>query len=93
MKCNAVAWIEPAAGKVWRVEAVFRDWGAGSTTLNDVRLRVEFAMDSRLQTMVPVEMRETFYVPGGRGDGKATYRSAAKFQAVKRCAGARIVPQ
>jgi hypothetical protein len=79
VRSTAVAWIEPATGKVWRVELVFVDWNAGSTR-DDIRLRVEFDLDHRLQTMVPVEMRETFYVPGGEGRGRATYRNFKRFE-------------
>ncbi len=87
VQSTAVAWVEASSGKVWRAEVVFRDWGTVTARSNDVRLRVEFAMDRRLQTMVPVEMRETFYVPGGRGTGKATYNNFKRFET-----GARIVP-
>lgn len=87
VKSSAVAWVELDSGRVWRAEVVFQDWGASAPTRNDVRLRVEFAIDRRLQTMVPIEMREVFYVPGGRGEGNATYRNFKRFET-----GARIVP-
>lgn len=80
VKSLAVAWVEPGSGKVWRAEIVFLNWGAPAPRRNDVRLRVDFDMDRRLQTMVPVEMRETFYVPDGRGEGRATYRNFKRFE-------------
>lgn len=86
VQSSGAAWVEPKSGKVWRVEVVFRDPGT-VPKLADARLRVEFAMDRRLETMVPVEMRETFYVPGARGEGKATYKHFRRFET-----GARIVP-
>jgi hypothetical protein len=86
VRSYAVAWIDGSSGTVWRAEVVFREWDARPTS-SDTRIRVEFAIDARLQTMVPTEMRETFYVPGGRGSGKATYRNFKRFET-----GGRIVP-
>lgn len=83
------AWIEPTTGRLWRAMVV---WKGGQAHLepraNDSRVTVDFDLDRRLETMVPIEMKEVFYVPDGRGEGRATYRNFKRFET-----GARIVPQ
>jgi hypothetical protein len=82
------AWIDPGTGQLWRAMVV---WNRGTLAPepepDDSRLLVEFAVDRRLKTMVPVEMREVFYVPDGRGSAVATYKNFKRFET-----GARIIP-
>lgn len=82
------AWIDPGTGQLWRAMVVWNQGPVDPTPApNDTRVTVEFAVDRRLQTMVPIEMREVFYVPEGRGQALATYRNFKRFET-----GARIVP-
>jgi hypothetical protein len=48
---------------------------------------VEFAFDKGLGVMVPIEMREDFFVDLGSGRGQYTYSNFRRFQT-----SARIVP-
>jgi hypothetical protein len=50
-------------------------------------LRVDYMPHRELGMMVPEEMRETFWVPGGRGEGHARYSNFRQF-----ATSARIVP-
>ena len=79
-------WLEPASGRIWRVEWIYAP-AIGTPS----SLRVEFARDDMLGIMVPIEMHENFMVIGGlnaRGDGVAFYTNFRRFGT-----GARIVPQ
>lgn len=88
VKSLGAAWVDPVAGTLWRIEVFFQDPTIGQTpSRSDVRIRVDFGLDARLGLMVPVEMHEVFSVPGGRGEGRATYRNFKRFET-----GARIVP-
>lgn len=79
MKSSGSLWIERETGAVWRAEVTFREPGVAPTLL-DARLKVEFARDRRLGIMVPIEMRETFQVQNGRGEGKAFYSNFKRFE-------------
>ena len=79
-------WIEAATGTVWRIEWLYqaeRREGSASPP----RLRVDFAPHRELGMMVPIEMTEVFAIPGGRGEGRATYSNFRRFGT-----SARIVP-
>ena len=80
-------WIEPASGAVRRVE-----WSYQAEKRNPrsqpPQLRVEFAPNSQLGFLVPVEMRERFHTERGVGEGRATYKNFRRFGT-----SARIVPQ
>jgi hypothetical protein len=86
---SGAAWVDPSAGRLWRVEIFCRVPGAKSAKPkdDDSSVRVDFAVDSRLNLLVPVEMREVFQVRVGRGEGRETYRNFRRFQT-----SARIVP-
>ena len=82
------AWIDPKNGRLVRALVIWpNDPGAGPT-VHDSRVMVDFTMDRRLKTMVPVEMREVFYAEGGRGEAQASYKNFKRFET-----GARLVPQ
>ena len=72
-------WIEPATGKVWRVEWVYQEEKKRSNGWPAPKLRVEFQPDKELGFMVPVEMREVFAVNAARGEGRAVYRNFRRF--------------
>jgi hypothetical protein len=80
------AWIDARTGAVWRAEVVMqgKDRRPGPS-----KIRVEFALDPKLQVIVPVEMREEFGVANiaSRGTGVAKYSNYRRFQT-----SARIVP-
>jgi hypothetical protein len=80
------AWIDAGTGAVWRAEVVMR---SKDERRNPSRVKVEFAVDPTLQTIVPVEMREDFAVPDTPvgGTGVAKYSNYRRFQT-----SARIVP-
>jgi hypothetical protein len=68
-------WIEPATGRVWRIELT---WPLGARDAitrmpQEGLLRLDFARDDALGILVPKNMTERFYVPRGRGEGEATY--------------------
>ncbi len=81
-------WIEPASGTVWRVEWLSQAARRTGGAPDPPKLRVDFAPHQELGMMVPIEMTEVFSIPGGRGDGRATYSNFRRFGT-----GARIVPQ
>lgn len=77
------AWIDAESGVLWRAEVRMRR----SNNPETARLRVEFALDKGLAIMVPIEMRENFFVDLGSGRGHHTYANFRRFQT-----SARIVP-
>ena len=83
------AWIEPENGRLWRVELTLRtrpNPRLPRPVAN--RLRVDFTLHPELKIMVPARMDETFWLQGGRGEGRATYSNFRRFTT-----SARIVPQ
>jgi hypothetical protein len=85
------AWIEPDSGTLWRVELTMKpelppDLRLRRLTNNT--LRVDFMRHAELKMMVPKEMQEVFWIPGGRGEGRALYSNFRQF-----ATSARIVPQ
>ena len=87
MKTLGRVWVEPATGRVWRVEIDSRTLDLRPRSSN-VTVRVDFAMDNKLGFLVPIEMFETFPGDRERGDGRAVYSNFRKFQT-----SARLVPQ
>jgi hypothetical protein len=89
MKTVVWAWIEPASGRLLRAQVTTRDVRIGMPQFDAV-IRVDFRHDAKVGMLVPVEMRETFFVERGApaGSGTAKYSNYRKFQTA-----ARIVPQ
>jgi hypothetical protein len=82
------AWVEPGSGRLWRVEmAVHRKTPIRGRDLIVNRLRVDFTLHPELKMLVPKEMTEAFFVPGGRGEGRAKYSGYRRFTTT-----ARILP-
>lgn len=77
------AWIEPESGTLWRVEVTLKPKPVKSdpriSRAVENRLRVDYTHQATLKMMVPKEMREVFWVPGGRGDGHARYSNFRQF--------------
>jgi hypothetical protein len=84
LKSQVRAWVEVGNGVLWRAEVRLKRFNDPETS----RLRVEFAFDKGLGVMVPIEMREDFFVDLGSGRGHYTYANFRRFQT-----SARIVPQ
>lgn len=83
------AWIETASGALRRAEltmSIRRVRGGRPERIN--QLAVHFVPNVPLKMLVPREMRETFWIPGGRGEGRAVYSQFRQFTT-----SARIVPQ
>ena len=77
------AWIDPESGVLWRAELTLRPKPDKpdpriSRALEN-RLRVDYTELPALKMMVPKEMWEVFWVPGGRGDGHARYSNFRQF--------------
>ena len=83
LKSMLRAWIDADSGVLWRAEVRLRRFKNPETS----RLRVEFALDKGLDVIVPIEMREDFFVDLGTGRGHYTYSNFRRFQT-----SARIVP-
>lgn len=83
-------WIEPDSGRVWRIEFIAspetRDYRL--RRLYETKVRVDFALDPKLELVVPKEMFEEFYSPRGRGEGRAKYANYRRFTTA-----GRVVPQ
>lgn len=84
---RGTAWIEPESGTVWRVQFMVRAKAQADPGQAYGTLRVDYMPHRELGMMVPKEMRETFWIPGGRGDGHARYSNFRQFTT-----SARIVP-
>jgi len=83
------AWVERNTGAVWRATVFYRDYAdRNQSDTPQGEIRVEFARNEALAVIVPSEMRETFPVVAGRGDGHAKYSNYRRFTT-----SARIVPQ
>ena len=83
------AWIEPENGRLWRVEVMLKPKpNPGLPRPVNNRLRVDFVLHPELKIMVPAQMDETFWIPRGRGQGRAKYSNFRRFTT-----SARIVPQ
>lgn len=80
------AWIDARTGALWRAEVVLRRPNDGR---KPSKIRVEFAVDPKLQVIVPIELREDFGVANitSGGTGVAKYSNYRRFQT-----SARIVP-
>ena len=78
------AWIDAESGALWRAEVRMKRFDSKEIPS---RLRVEFAVDKGLAILVPIEMREDFFVDLGSGRGQHTYSNFRRFQT-----SARIVP-
>lgn len=80
------AWVDAGTGALWRAEVVMRREIDGR---RPTKLRVEFALEPKLQVIVPVELREEFGVANmvNLGTGVAKYSNFRRFQT-----SARIVP-
>jgi hypothetical protein len=81
-------WIEPANGRIRRIEWLYKQETRRAAASAPPRLRVDFEMHRELGFMVPVRMHEIFSAPAARGEGRATYRNFKRFGT-----SARIVPQ
>ena len=53
----------------------------GSLTLSQTAnyLRVDYTQHPELKMMVPKEMQERFWIPGGMGEGRARYSNFRQF--------------
>lgn len=80
------AWVDAGTGALWRAEVVMRRQNDGP---KPTKIRVEFALEPKLQVIVPVELREEFGVANmaNLGTGVAKYSNYRRFQT-----SARIVP-
>ena len=88
MTSQGSVWLEPQNGRIWRIELVTRLAGENRLLATESgRLRIEFARDESIALVLPKEMIEEFYVPGGLGKGRARYSNYRRFTT-----GARIVP-
>jgi hypothetical protein len=85
---KGTAWVESANGRLWRVELTVKP-GKANRLVEGVEntLRVDFMHHAELDMLVPKEMREEFFVPRGRGTGRARYSNFRRFTTA-----ARIVP-
>lgn len=81
-------WLEPASGRIWRVEWFYQEEKRRRDAWAPPRLRVEFEPHQDLGFMVPVRMTEVFSVERARGEGRAVYRNFKRFGT-----SARIVPR
>jgi hypothetical protein len=84
------AWLEAETGRLWRAELIVGPVAPGGVRRPAVEstVRVEFTRDPGLDMLVPKEMQETFWVPRGRGTGRATYSNFRRFSV-----STRILPQ
>jgi hypothetical protein len=83
------AWRDPAHGALWRAELIVGPDRPGNyrRTALESSIRVEFTRDAALHVLVPKELRETFWIRGGRGEGRGKYTNYRKFNTA-----ARIIP-
>jgi hypothetical protein len=85
LQSAVTAWIDEQTGAVRRADIVVS--GAKTRTF-PYKLRIEFAEDKALGLVVPVTMREDFWVDLGTGRGEYAYSNFRRFGT-----SARIVPQ
>jgi hypothetical protein len=74
---SGAIWVEPSTGRVWQTEV------RNHTNAASFRMRVRYAMDPRLEILVPVRMEENVEGAGAqRGD--ATYSNYRRFGVTSR---------
>jgi hypothetical protein len=80
------AWIDVETGRLWRAELNVSPDAPGKHRRLALEsfVRVEFAMDPSLNMLVPVEMTEEFWIPRGRGTGRARYSNFRRFETTVR---------
>jgi hypothetical protein len=83
------AWVDPLTGALWRAEMIVGPDKPGVYRRPELSatIRVEFTRDQSLQMLVPKEMRETFWIPGGVGHGRGRYTNYRKFTTAARIVG------
>jgi hypothetical protein len=83
------AWIEPETGRLWRAELKVSPDAPGEyrRVALESFVRVEFALDLSLNMLVPTDMVEEFWIPRGRGSGRARYSNFRRFETA-----ARVIP-
>ena len=83
------ALVDAATGQLWRVDLAVGPVPPGGNRRPDLEssMGVVFTLDSALQMLVPKELGEGFWMPGGRGEGRARYSNSRRFGTA-----ARIVP-
>jgi hypothetical protein len=83
------AWVEAQSGRVWRVEMTVSPDRPNENRRPDLesRMRVDFAFDATLKMLIPTELVEAFWIPRGRGEGRARYSNFRRFTT-----SGRIVP-
>lgn len=86
---RGTAWLEVDTGRLRRAELIVGPDRPGSFrhVQLESRVRVDFAHDAALNLLVPNTMTEEFWIPRGRGSGKARYTNFRRFSTT-----ARIVP-
>lgn len=80
---TGTAWVEPERGQLWRVDLAIRR-SASERRRHEGQLRVDFAHNAALDMLVPREMQESFFVPRGRGTGRAVYSNYRRFSTAVR---------
>ena len=89
MPSTISAWVEPDTGRLRRAQVRVRDRNVVVGEPFQPTVWVNFKDDPKVGMLVPVEMREEFFVDKGRtGIGVAKYTKYRRFQT-----SARIVPQ
>lgn len=79
---RGTAWVEPANGRLWRVQMQIRPkLAAGVSPQMGNRLRVDFKLYQAWDVMLPKELSEEFFVLGGRGNGHARYSNFRRYTA------------
>ena len=74
------AWVERDTGRLWRVDLGLKPKpNPQLPRAVENRLRVDFTLHPELKIMVPIQMEETFWIPGGRGEGRAKYSNFRRF--------------
>jgi hypothetical protein len=77
---RGTAWVEPANGRLWRVQLHVRPKpAAGQPPLLGNRLRVDFALNPAWDVMLPKDLTEEFFIMGGRGNGHARYSNFRRY--------------
>ena len=81
MWSRGAAWIEPDSGRLWRAELIVGPDAPGTfrRVHLETRVRVDFVADATLNVLVPKEMSEEFWIPRGRGTGRARYSNFRRF--------------
>jgi hypothetical protein len=83
------AWLAGDTGRLWRAELIVGPDRPGSfrRVQLESRVRVDFVHDATLNLLVPNAMTEEFWIPRGRGNGKARYSNFRRF-----ATAGRVVP-